>query len=148
MLGGLVDIKGNAKYLKDTASSSSAAKVSLTDKETTVYRELTSNAPHNLDYKNVLTNDQIKDEFTHVVTGIQNGGTWTMVFKRDIKDSETKDEIERALTAVLQSISIAGKATLKLNSGVKEKVHNFRCTVYSDLNLNASVSNWQEALSL
>ena len=49
LLGGLVDIKGHAKYLKDTSSSSSVAKVSLTYKETTVYRELTSDALHNLD---------------------------------------------------------------------------------------------------
>ena len=85
-----MDIKGYAKYFKDTASSSRIAKVSLTYKETTVYRELTSDALYNLDYKNVLTKDKTNDEFTHVVTGIQYGGFCTMVFEREIKDSETK----------------------------------------------------------
>ena len=37
---------------------------------------------------------------------------------------------------------------MKLNSDEKEKVDNFKCTVYSDLKSNASVANWDEALSL
>ena len=44
LIGGLVDIKGHAKYLRDTTSSSNVAKVSLTYKETTIYQELTSDA--------------------------------------------------------------------------------------------------------
>ena len=148
LMGGLVDIKGHAKYLKDTTSSSNVAKVSLTYKETTVYRELTSDALHNLDYRDFLTNDEKKDEFTHVVVGIQYGGTCTMVFEREIKDGETKEDIEGVLSVVLKSIPISGEASLKLNSDEKEKVDNFKCTVYSDLKSNASVANWDEALSL
>ena len=125
LMGGLVDIKGHVKYLKDTASSSNVAKVSLTYKETTVYQELTSDALYDLDYKDLLTNDEKKDEFTHVVVGIQYGGTCTMVFEREIKDGETKEDIEGALLVVLKSIPISGEASLKLNSNEKEKVSNF-----------------------
>ena len=94
LLGGLAEIKGHAKYLNDTAASSNVAKVSLTYKETTVYRALTSDGFYNLDYRNLLTINEAKDEFTHVVVGIQYGITCTMVFEREIKDSETKEEIE------------------------------------------------------
>ena len=148
LMGGLVDIKGHAKYLKDKSSSSNVAKVSLTYKETKVYRELTSDALHNLDYRDLLTNDEKKDEFTHVVVGIQYGGTCTMVFEREVKDGETKQDIEGALSVVLKCIPMSREASLKLNSDEKEKVDNFKCTVYSDLKSNASVSNWDEALSL
>ena len=148
LMGGLVDIKGHGKYLKDKSSSSNVAKVSLTYKETTVYRELTSDALHNLDYRDLLTNDEKKDEFTHVVVGIQYGGTCTMVFEREVKDGETKQDIEGALSVVLKCIPMSREASLKLNSDEKEKVDNFKCTVYSDLKSNASVSNWDEALSL
>ena len=148
LMGGLVDIKGHAKYLKDTASSSNVAKVSLTYKETTVYRELTSDALYNLDFGDLLTNEEKKNEFTHVVVGIQFGGTCTMVFEREIKNNETKDEIEGALSVVLKSIPISGEAKLKLKSDEKEKVDNFKCTVYSDLKSDTSVANWDEALSL
>ena len=148
LMGGLVDVKGHAKYLEDKSSSSNVAKVSLTYKETTVYRELTSDALHNLDYRDLLTNDEKKDEFTHVVVGIQYGGTCTMVFERKIKDGETKQDIEGALSVVLKCIPISGEASLKLNSDEKEKVDNFKCTVYGDLKSDASVANWDEALSL
>ena len=148
LLGGLVDIEGHAKYLKDTTSSSNVAKVSLTYKETTVYQELTSDALHNLDYGYLLTNSGKEDEFTHVVVGIQYGGMCTMVFEKEIKDSETKQEIEGALKVALKSIPVSGEAKLKLNSEDKEKVDNFKCTVYSDFKLNESVTNWDEALSL
>ena len=148
LMGGLIDIKGHAKYLKDTASSSNVAKVSLTYKETTVYRELTSDALYSLDYGDLLTNAEKKDDFTHVVVGIQYGGSCTMVFEREIKDNETKEEIEGALSVVLKSIPISGEAKLKLHSDEKEKVDNFKCTVYSDLKSDASVANWDEALLL
>ena len=148
LLGGLVDIKGHAKYLQDIASSSNVAKVSLTYKETTVYRELTSDALFNIDYKDLLTNDEKKDEFTHVVVAIQYGGTCTMVFEKEIKDSETKEEIEGALSIILKSIPISKEAKLKLNSDERGKIDNFKCTVYSDIKSDPSVANWDEALSL
>ena len=142
LLGGLVDIKGYAEYLKDTTSSSNVTKVSLTYKETTVYREITS------DYRDLLTNDENKDEFTHIVVGIQYGRTCTMVFEREIKDGETKEEIEGTLSVVLESIPISGATSLKLNSYEKEKFDDFKCTIYSDLKLDTSVANWDQALSL
>ena len=46
----MVDLKGHAKYLNDILSSRKKAKVSITYKETTVYRELNSYAIHNSDY--------------------------------------------------------------------------------------------------
>ena len=143
LLGGLVDMQGHADYLKDTVSSSSVAKVSLTYQKTTVYQKLTSDALKNIGYS-----DKMKDEFTHVVVGIQYGGACTMVFERDIKDDETKEEIEEALSAVLKSIPTCGEATLKLNSDIIEKVDSFKCTIYSDLKSNARVTTWNEALSL
>ena len=148
LLGGLVDIKGYAEYLKDTTSSSNVTKVSFTYKETTVYREITSDALYNPDYRDLLTNDENKDEFTHIVVGIQYGRRCTMVFEREIKDGETKAEIEGALSVVLESIPISGATSLKLNSYEKEKFDDFKCTIYSDLKLDTSVANWDQALSL
>ena len=148
LLGGLVDMQGHAEYLKDTVSSSNVAKVSLTYKETKIYQELTSEALTNIEYRDLLTSNERKDEFTHVVVKIEYGRACTMVFERDIKDDETKEEIEEALSAVLESIPKCKEATLKLNSDVIEKVDSFKCTIYSDLKSNAGVTTWNEALSL
>ena len=38
--------------------------------------------------------------------------------------------------------------SLKLNSYEKEKFDDFKCTIYSDLKLDTSVANWDQALSL
>ena len=38
--------------------------------------------------------------------------------------------------------------SLKLNSYEKEKFDDFKCTIYSDLKLDTSVVNWDQALSL
>lgn len=73
VMTGMVDLKGHAKYLDDTSSSRKVAKVSLTYKESTVYRELTSDAIHNSDYKEHMAD--YEEKFTHIVVGIQYGGT-------------------------------------------------------------------------
>ena len=144
----MVEPKGHAQYLIDTSSSRKVAKVSLTYKETTVHRELTSNAVHDIDFKEPLEN--YDDSFTHVVTGIQYGGRFTMVFQRNVKETEKKEEIEESLCAILEefhqyrfSVSVKGKYEEILND-----TDNFRCKVYSDIRINTRVTNWDEALQL
>ena len=147
-LGEMVDIKGHAKYLEDTVSSSNVAKVSLTYKETTVYQELTSDALYDIDYQELLTGDEKNVAFTHVVVGIQYGEITTMVFERDIKETESKEEIEGDLSIVLKAIPKSADDSLNLNGDEKSKVDNARCTIYSDLISNTRIANWDEALAL
>ena len=148
LLGEIVDTKGHAKYLEDTVSSNDVAKVSLTYNETTVYRELTSDAIYDIDYKDLLTSDKMKTAFTHVVVGIQYGRMCTLVFERDVKETETKEEIKGALSVALKAIPISTDGNLNLNSNEKEKLDNVRCTVYSDLISITRIGNWDEALVL
>ena len=148
LLGEMVDIKGHAKYLEDTVSSSNVAKVSLTYKETTVYQELTLDALCDIDYQDSLASDKQEVAFTHVVIGIQYGGMCTMVFERDLKESETKEEIERELSAAIKAIPISTDDNLNLNSNANKKLDNVKCTVYSDFTSNTRIANWNEAKTL
>ena len=148
LLGEMVNIKGHAKYFEDTVSSSNVAKVSLTYKETTVYQELTLDALYDIDYHDPLVSDEQEVAFTHVVVGIQYGGLCTMVFERDVKESETKEEIERELSAAIKAIPISTDDNLNLNSDTNEKLDNVRCTVYSDFISNKRIANWNEAKAL
>ena len=148
LLGEMINIKGHAKYFEDTVSSSNVAKVSLTYKETTVYQELTLDALHDIDYQDPLESDEQEVAFTHVVVGIQYGGMCTMVFERDVSESETKEEIEGELSAAIKAIPISTDDNFNLNSGGNEKLDNFRCTVYSDFISNARIENWNEAKAL
>ena len=148
LLGEMINIKGHAKYFEDTVSSSNVAKVSLTYKETTVYQELTLDALYDIDYQDPLARDEQEVAFTHVVVGIQYGGMCTMVFERGVKESETKEEIERELSAALKAIPISTDDNFDLNSDGNEKLDNFRCTVYSDFISNTRIANWNEARAL
>ena len=149
LLGGMVDTKGHFKYLEDTVSSSSVAKVSLTYKETTVYQELTSDALYDIDYQDLLGRDEQNVAFTHVVAGIQYGVITTMVFERDVKETESKEEIERDLSIAVKAIPISEDGDLNLNADKKSKVDHVRCTIYSDLVSNTTrIENWDEALAL
>ena len=147
LLGEMVDIKGHAKYFEDTVSSSNVAKVSLTYKETTVYQKLTSDALYDIGYQDLLT-DEKNVAFTHVVVGIQYGEITTMVFERDVKETESKEEIERDLSIALKAIPLFADSNLNLNGDQKDKVNNVRCTIYSDLISNTRIANWDEALAL
>ena len=148
LLGEMVDIKGHANYLEDTVSSSNVAKVSLTYKETTVYQELTLDALYDIDYQDLLASDKQEVAFTHVVIGIQYGGMCTMVFERDVKESETKEEVERELSAAIKAIPISTDDNLNLNSDADKKLDNVRYTVYSNFISNTRIANWNEAKAL
>ena len=117
LLGEMVDIKGHAKYLEDTVSSSHVAKVSLTYKKTTVYQELTSDALYDIDYQDLLTEDEKNVSFTHVAVGIQYGQITTLVCERDVNETESKDKIEEDLSIALKAILNSANNNLNLNGG-------------------------------
>ena len=148
LLGEMVDIKGHAKYLQDTVLSRNMAKVSLTFKETTIYRELTSDALYQIDFQDLLTREEKKVAFTHVVIAIQYGGISTMVFERNVKESESKGEIEGALSLALKAITTSKDGNLNLNSNEKENLDNIKCTVYSDFIPNTKTVNWDDASAI
>ena len=91
LCGGLVNIEGHAKYFTDTKETDDQAQLNLTYRETTVYRELTSEALKNMNYRDLLADANIKDGFTHIVIGILYGGTCTVIFKRKIFENEKKE---------------------------------------------------------
>ena len=158
LLGELVDIKGHAKYLQDAVLSRNMAKVSLTFKETTVYRELISDALNQIDFQDLLTKEEKNVAFTNVVIAIQYGGISTMVFERDVKETESKGEIERALSLALKAIATSKDGNLNLSSNENldningkldnEYLDNIKCTVYSDFLSNTKIVNWDDASAL
>ena len=148
LLGELVDIKGHAKYLQDTVLSRNMAKVSLTFKETTVYRELISDALNQIDFQDLLTKEEKNVAFTHVVIAIQYGGISTMVFERNVKETESKGKIEEALSLALKAIATSKDGNLNLSSNKKEYLDNIKCTVYSDFVSNTKIVNLDDASAL
>ena len=138
----MVDIKGYARYLPDTALSRNVARVSLTFKETTVYRELTEDALHHIDFEDVLM------QLVIAVIGVQYGGISIMVLERNVKGIESKWEIEGAFSLALKAIVTSKDGNVNLSSNEKESSDNIKCTVYSDLLSNTKIVNWDGASAI
>ena len=144
VMSGMVKLEGHAKYLSDTSSSRNVAKASLTYKETTVRRQLTSDALHNPDFNELLTDHGKNDEFTHVVVGIEYGRMCTMVFERDVKENEELEDIKKAMFGVIKQLA-QPNTSISVDEEYKKKTDNFRCVVYNDLSSNVCVNNWDQA---
>ena len=150
VMTGMVDLKGHAKYLNDTSSSRKVAKATITYKETTVYRQLTSDAIHSSDYKEKFAEEELEKDFTHIVAGIHYGGTFTMVFERDLKEGEKKEDIEKLMCDILEEFP-----QNKFGLSVKDKykivltdTENFKCNLYSDFRSNERIASWDKALAV
>ncbi|MBN3284132.1 STXB protein, partial [Polyodon spathula] len=81
-LGGLVEVKGSAKYLKDTKSSKQQARVTLHYRTTTKFMQLTMKQLGRGNVQHPYVFDQ--GIATHVVTAVFYGAQAFFVFDRDV----------------------------------------------------------------
>ena len=88
LLGGLVSVKGSAKYLKDSVESEDTLAYTLSGKYTTKSEILPTEVK--LDNINVC---KLK-EATHVVTAITYGMDAFFAFKKTVKSDSSKERIQ------------------------------------------------------
>ncbi|ROJ73031.1 Neoverrucotoxin subunit beta [Anabarilius grahami] len=118
-LGGLVNVGGSGKFLRDTKSSHRQSRVTMYYSETTRYEQLTMSQLGQVTYPQVF--DQ--KSATHVVTAVLYGAQAVMVFDRTISEEENKQEIEGKLNGVVRSIvglSIEGEGSVNMNDDDKK----------------------------
>ena len=91
LLGGLVDISGSAKYLKQTKTDERTVRVTLIGELTTKreYLEISMDELHNYFTPNALENPHA----THVVTGIIWGAKVAATFEQRV---ENKDVLQKS----------------------------------------------------
>ncbi|XP_067237051.1 cytolytic toxin-alpha-like [Chanodichthys erythropterus] len=144
-LGGLVDVGGSAKYLRDTKSSNQQSRVTMFYSENTRFEQLTMSQLSNFTYPQVF--DQ--KTATHVVTAVLYGAHAAMVFDRTFSDEENKQEIEGNLSVMVKSIpsfSIEGKGSVKMNEDEKKKAEKISCTFHGDFLIEKNPTTYMEAL--
>uniref|UniRef100_A0A671NRM5 Fibronectin type-III domain-containing protein n=1 Tax=Sinocyclocheilus anshuiensis TaxID=1608454 RepID=A0A671NRM5_9TELE len=125
-LGGLVEVGGSAKYLRDTKSSNQQSRVTY---------------PQVFDQKTA----------THVITAVLYGAQAFMVFDRTFSDDENHQEIEGELHVMVKSIpgfSIEGQGAVEMTDGHKEKAKNITCTFHGDVHLKQNPTTYMEALEV
>ncbi|KAL7977848.1 hypothetical protein Chor_010800 [Crotalus horridus] len=146
-LGGLVDVRGSAKYLYNTKKSKQQARVTVQYKTTTRYEQLTMShlGIQNISHPAVFEHGTA----THVVTAILYGAQAFFVFDRDDSSTEMVKNIEGNLHVTIRKmISVTGQEDMKLNKEEKESALKFSCTFHGDFSLEKNPATFQDAMTI
>uniref|UniRef100_A0A8C9ZRS2 SNTX thioredoxin-like domain-containing protein n=1 Tax=Sander lucioperca TaxID=283035 RepID=A0A8C9ZRS2_SANLU len=148
-LGGLVKVEGSAKYLNDNKASKNQARVTLTYKATTKFRQLSMNhlGRGNVKYPYVFEQGLA----THVVTAILYGAQAFFVFDREVSEKEDHQDIQGNLKVMIKKIpsfAIEGEGSLKMEDKDREKVDKFSCRFFGDFSIQKSPTSFQDAVEV
>ncbi|XP_067458865.1 stonustoxin subunit alpha-like isoform X2 [Thunnus thynnus] len=148
-LGGLVEVGGSAKYLKDSKTSKNQARVTLNYQATTKMKQLSMNhlGTHNVKHRDVID----KKIATHVVTGILYGAQAFFVFDREVSDEESHHDIQGKMKMMIKKIpklTIKGEGSLKMKDEEKESVEKFSCKFHGDFLLEKTPTSFQDAIQV
>lgn len=148
-LGGLVQVDGSAKYLKDAKSSRNQARVTLKYKATTKIQELSMNHLGRGNVKHPYVFDQ--GLATHVVTAILYGAQAFFVFDREVSEHEDHQDVQGNLKVIIKKIpllSVEGEGSLKMEDKDKESVDKFSCRFYGDFCLPKPPTTFQDVVEV
>ncbi len=146
-LGGLVEVGGSAKFLRDTKSSNQQSRVTIHYSDTSRFDQLTMTQLGQITYPQVF--DQ--KTATHVVTAVLYGAQAFMVFERSFAEDESKQDIEGELNVMVKNIpgfSIEGKGAVKMKDEDKKKAENITCTFHGDFHLEQNPTTYMEVLEV
>ncbi|XP_051745180.1 stonustoxin subunit alpha-like [Ctenopharyngodon idella] len=144
-MGGLVEVEGSGKFLRDTKSSNQQSRVTMFYSETTRFEQLTMSQLGQITYPQVF--DQ--KTATHVVTAVLYGAQAVMVFDRSISEEESKQEIEGKLNVMVKSIpefSIKGKGSVNMKDDEKKMSEKISCTFHGDFLIEQNPTTYMEAI--
>ncbi|CAM4642791.1 unnamed protein product [Leuciscus chuanchicus] len=146
-LGGLIEVGGSAKYLRDTKSSHKQSRVTMHYSDTSRFDQLTMTQLGQITYPQVF--DQ--KTATHVVTAVLYGAQAFMVFDHMSSEDESKQEIEGKLNVMVKKIpefSIEGEGSVKMTDVENKTAENITCTFHGDFHLEQNPTTYMEALYL
>ncbi|ROL18766.1 Neoverrucotoxin subunit beta [Anabarilius grahami] len=146
-LGGLVEVGGSAKYLRDTKSSNKQSRITMHYSVTSKFEQLTMTQLGKITYPQVF--DQ--KTATHVVTAVLYGAQAFMVFDLMSSEGESKQKIEGKLNVMIKNIpefSIEGEGSVAMTDDEKKTAENINCTFHGDFHLEQNPTTYTEALKL
>ncbi|XP_067463006.1 verrucotoxin subunit beta-like [Thunnus thynnus] len=148
-LGGLVEVGGSAKYLKDSKTSKHQVRVTLKYHATTKMKQLSMN---HLGRDNVKHPDVFdKAIATHVVTGILYGAQAFFVFDREVSDEESHQDIQGNMKVMIEkipTITVGGEGSVQMETKDIEKVEKFSCKFHGDFLLKKTPTSFQDAIQV
>ncbi|XP_068714302.1 uncharacterized protein [Montipora foliosa] len=146
-LGGLVDVRGAAKYLDDRKTSSRHSRVVLKYETTTELKQLTM---ENLGRKKVQYPEVFhQDIATDVVVGILYGARAFLIFDQEVSKDESLAEVHEnmeVLVKALPDVSVDGNGFVNMSEEQKKKTKAMGCTMYGDFRTDESPTTYEEAV--
>uniref|UniRef100_A0A669DEH0 Uncharacterized protein n=1 Tax=Oreochromis niloticus TaxID=8128 RepID=A0A669DEH0_ORENI len=144
--GGLFEVGGSAKYLKDKKKSDNQSRITLQYKATTKFKQLMLTPDET---KNTQQAENVKHLATHVVTGILYGANAFFVFDSEKLDPKNIQEIKGTMQAVIKKIpsfNVDGKVDIKLSDEEKTVTDKFTCKFYGDFILESNPVTFEDAV--
>ncbi|XP_054647189.1 stonustoxin subunit beta-like [Dunckerocampus dactyliophorus] len=146
-LGGLVEVGGSAKYLKDQKKFKNQSRVTFQYNATTIFKQLSVPAlgPLNSQQKQIIE----KGKATHIVTGILYGANSVFVFDSEKLESSSVQDIQGNMEVVIRKIpsfSIEGSARVHLSEEEQALTNKFNCKFFGDLILETNPATFIDAV--
>uniref|UniRef100_A0A672Z0A4 B30.2/SPRY domain-containing protein n=1 Tax=Sphaeramia orbicularis TaxID=375764 RepID=A0A672Z0A4_9TELE len=146
-LGGLIEVEGSAKFLKDHKQFKNQSRVTLQYHATTHFEQLTMT--HEEAMNNVVDRFAEKGSATHVVTGILYGANAFFVFDSQNVNTSSIQEVEvgmKAMVNKIPSFSVEGHVSMRLNENEQALAENMSCKFYGDFILESNPANFKDAV--
>ncbi|XP_018541902.1 uncharacterized protein LOC108889762 [Lates calcarifer] len=149
LLGGLVNVRGSAKYFQDTKKSQKQARVTLQYNATTKFETLTmSHLAHGqVSHPNVFEDDTA----THVVTAILYGAGAYFVFDRESSSEDETKQVEGEANLTfnkLKFLTVDAEASLNMDDKERAAVEKFSCTFHGDFKLPSNPTSFTDAVKV
>nr|XP_023678951.1 stonustoxin subunit alpha-like [Paramormyrops kingsleyae] len=145
--GGLVEVGGSAKYLKDTLTTESQCRVTMHYSQKTVFKQLNMKNIGKITYADVIKHGTA----THVVTGVLYGADAFLVFDQTTSRNEDKQDIQGSLEVMVKKIPLipcSGGGKLEMTDEEQQKVEKLQCTFYGDVKLEENPTTYMEAVKV
>ncbi|XP_030256781.1 stonustoxin subunit alpha-like [Sparus aurata] len=146
-MGGLVEVDGSAKYLKDVKQFKNQSRVTFQYKATTHCKELS------VDQLKTMINKQKdvikKGMATHVVTKILYGANAFFVFDSEKLEDSSVQEKQARMKAVINKIpklNVETSFDIKLTKEEEELTNKFSCKFFGDFILERTPATFVDAV--
>ncbi|XP_032903420.1 LOW QUALITY PROTEIN: stonustoxin subunit alpha-like [Amblyraja radiata] len=148
-LGGLVEVKGSAKYLSDIKKSKQQARVTLHYKATTRFEQLTMShlGRQNITYPSVFD----EGSATHVITAVLYGAQAFFVFDQVASSAENIQNIQGNMEVMIKcllKIAIEGEASIEMTEEQSSQSEKYSCTFYGDFSLKNNPTTYRDAINI
>ncbi|CAF2845263.1 unnamed protein product [Rotaria sp. Silwood2] len=146
LLGGMINITGSAKYLKQTKEDSRTIRVTYVYKVKTKTERLLISMGGLSEY---FSEDGLENpNATHMVTGIMWGANVAATFEQVVDNHDQVETVEGSLSVVLKALPISGNAKLDLENKENSKHENLKISFSGDLLIDECPQNIAEVLSV